>query len=133
VTIETRRAVVAIVVHEKKVLLGRKKLGNEGPMSGKWHVPGETLEKGETDEQGLIRGIMEEAGIEVKPGKYLGTHKTPKGKIVNWYECEPLTLDITADSDLEEVKWVPLGVARSVCHKNAISLWPQEILEYFQE
>jgi len=42
-------------------------------MSGKWHVPGETLEDGETDEQGLIRGIMEEAGVEVRPGKYLGS------------------------------------------------------------
>jgi len=132
VTIETRRAVVAVVIHEGNVLLGRKKLGSEGMMSGKWHVPGETLEEGETDEQGLARGIMEEAGIKIRPGKYLGSHETPKGTIVKWYECEPLTWDITAGSDLEGVKWVPLGEVRSVCYKNDISLWPQEIFEYFQ-
>ena len=124
---------MAVVVHERKVLLGRKKLDSEGTMSGKWHVPGETLEKGETDEQGLIRGIVEEAGIKIRPGKYLGSHKTPKGTIVKWYECEPLTPDITAGSDLEKVKWVPFGKVRRMCHKNAISLWPQEVLEYFQE
>ena len=123
---------MAVVVHEGKVLLGKKKLDSEGTMSGKWHIPGETLETGETDEQGLIRGIMEEAGIEVRPGKYLGSHETPKGTIVKWYECKPLSTDITAGSDLEGVRWVPFVEVRNVCHENDISLWSQEIQEYFQ-
>lgn len=128
-----RRAVAAIVVHEGKILMGKKRRGSEGMMAGKWHIPGETLEEGETDEQGLIRGIMEEAGIEVKPGRYLGSHETPKGTIVNWYECEPLAQNIVAGSDLDGVMWVPFGEVIVLCHENAISLWPQEVLEYFQE
>jgi 8-oxo-dGTP pyrophosphatase MutT (NUDIX family) len=128
-----RKAVIAIVPHNGKILMGKKKDGSEGMMSGKWHIPGETLELGETDEQGLIRGIMEEAGIEVKPGKYVGSHITPKGTIVNWYECEPLSSDITAGSDLEGVMWVPFGEVLVVCHERAISLWPEEVVEYFEE
>ena len=128
-----RKAVAAIVAHEGKILIGKKRKGSEGMMSGKWHIPGETLRERETDEQGLIRGIMEEAGIKIKPGRYLGLHETPKGTVVNWYECESLTQDITAGSDLEEIMWVPFGEVAALCHKNAVSLWPREVLEYFQE
>jgi len=117
-----RKAVAAIVVHKGKILIGKKRKGSEGTISGKWHIPGETLREGETDEQGLIRGIMEEAGIKIKPGKYLGSHKTPKSTVVNWYECESLTQDITAGSDLEGIMWVSLGKVITLCHKNAVSL-----------
>ena len=128
-----RRAVAAIVTHKGKILVGKKREDSEGTLSGRWHIPGETLRLGEADERGLIRGIVEEAGIEIKPGRYLGSHKTPKGTIVNWYECESLTQNITAGSDLEGIMWVPFGEVAALCHKNAVSLWPREVLEYFQE
>jgi len=102
-------------------------------MSGKWHIPGETLRERETDEQGLIRGIMEEAGIKVKPGRYLGSHTTEKGTKVNWYKCEPRSTDIKAGSDLEEVEWVPFDKVKSRCHADDISLWPEGILKFFGE
>ncbi len=124
---------MAVIIHEGKVLLGKKRFDSKGMMSGKWHIPGETLEEGETDEQGLIRGIMEEVGIDVRPGKHLGSYKTSKGMIVNWYECVPLTPDIKVGSDLEDAMWVPFEEVLVVCHKDAISLWPREVLEYFQE
>ncbi len=128
-----RKAVVAIVLHEGKVLMGKKKSGGNSVVSGKWHVPGETLEPGETDEQGLIRGMMEEAGIEVKPGKHLGSHQIPGDVTTNWYECKPLTSNITAGSDLEEAAWIPLEKVLIICQKRLTSLWPQKALEYFHK
>lgn len=128
-----RKAVVALVIHEGKVLVGKKKEGSEGKLSGKWHIPGETLEVEETDECGLVRGIMEEAGIKIKPENYLGTHIAEKGTRVNWYECTPLTVNIVAGSDLEEVRWVSFEDVIQFCSQGALSLWPQAIQEYFQK
>lgn len=127
-----KKAVVAVVPYEGMILVGKKKADSEGMMAGQWHIPGETLIGDETDEAGLIRGILEEASIQVKPGRYLGTHYSPKGTRVNWYECKPETTDIVAGSDLDEVKWVPFGEVMEVCDNDAIALWPQAILSYFQ-
>lgn len=127
-----RRAVVALVIHEGKVLVGKKKEGGEGRLSGKWHIPGKTLEEEESDEQGLVRGIMEEAGIKIRPERYLGTHMTGKDTQVNWYECTPLTVNIVTGSDLEEVRWVSFEDVIQFCSQDALSPWPQAIQEYFQ-
>ena len=127
-----RKAVAALVNYNGRILMGRKKAGSEGFLSDKWHIPGETLEEGETDEEGLIRGVMEEAGIKIKVGKYLASHRTPKHTLVRWYECEPLTYDIQAGSDLSEVKWVLREEVMKMCHDRAKSLWPQQIEEYFK-
>lgn len=129
---QERKAVAAIVNYNGQVLLGRKLDGAEGFLSGKWHIPGETLEDEETDEEGLRRGIMEEAGIEIKVLRYLASHRTPKHTLVKWYECEPITYDIKAGSDLSEVRWVPREEVKGMCHDKAKSLWPQQIQEYFR-
>ena len=128
-----KKAVVAVVRHEGKILMGKKKKSDKKMMSGKWHIPGETLEVGETDEQGLVRGMMEEASIEVKPGKYIGSHISSTGKLVKWDECTPLTTDVVAGSDLEEIAWIPFEKVLDICQKRITSLWPQEALEYFQD
>ena len=127
-----RKAVVALVNYNGNILLGKKLDRAEGFLSGKWHIPGETLENGETDEEGLIRGIMEEAGIEIKVSKYLASHRTPKHTLVKWYECEALNYDIRAGSDLSEVRWVPKSEVIEMCHDRAKTLWPQQIQEYFR-
>mgnify|MGYP003534198861 CR=1 FL=1 len=127
------KAVVAVIIHENKVLVGKKKEDGISFLSGKWHIPGETLELEETDYQALVRGIQEEAGIVVKPGKYLATHTTPKHTEVKWFECEPETIDIVAGSDTPEVKWVPLGELFELCGESVTTLWPKIIIEYFDD
>jgi len=127
-----RKAVVAVIRHEGKVLLGKKKKGGKSVVAGKWHIPGEKLEPGETDEQALIRGMMEEASIEVKPGKHLGSRQISEIFTTNWYECTPLSTDIVAGSDLEEIAWIPFEKVLDICEKEITSLWPQEVLKYFE-
>jgi ADP-ribose pyrophosphatase YjhB (NUDIX family) len=126
-----RKAVAAIVNYNGSILIGKKKESDGKYLSGKWHIPGETLQKGETDISALTRGINEEAGIEIQVVKYLASHKTPKHTMVNWYECIPKTTDISAGSDLSEVKWVPKKDVINICADEAKSFWPKEVRNYF--
>src|SRR5271163_4998777 len=52
-----------IVIHEGRALLIRR--GSE-PLRGEWSIPGGSLELGETLEEGVIRELLEETGLEVK-------------------------------------------------------------------
>jgi len=54
----------AVLVHEGKILLIRR--GKE-PLRGRWVVPGGTVEAGETLEQALVREVLEETGLLVRP------------------------------------------------------------------
>jgi len=56
--------VSAVVVHRGRVLLARR--GHE-PLKGEWSLPGGALELGETLEQGIVREVREECGLEVVP------------------------------------------------------------------
>lgn len=126
-----KRAVAAIVHYNNSILIGKKKESNGKYLSGKWHIPGETLRKGETDISALVRGMKEEAGIDIQVVKYLASHQTPSHTVVNWYECIPKTIDITAGSDLSELKWVPKKEVINMCADEAISFWPKEVRDYF--
>lgn len=126
-----REAVAVIVKWNDKILVVKKNEGSEGFLSGKWHIPGETLEEGEDDITGLLRGIREEAGIKIAVIKYLSSSMTPRGTIVRWYECISLTTDIIAGSDVSEAKWVLRDEVKNICDNEAISLWPKEIKRYF--
>ena len=52
-----------IVIHEGRALLIRR--GSE-PLRGEWSIPGGSLELGETLEEGVIRELLEETGLDVR-------------------------------------------------------------------
>ena len=54
----------ALIFNRNKILLVER--GKE-PLKGYWSLPGGVLETGETLEQGVIREVREETGLEVKP------------------------------------------------------------------
>lgn len=127
-----RKAVAAIVLQAGKVLIAKKIECDNSILSGKWHIPGETLEENEDDFDGLKRGLKEEAGIELLAVRFLASHITPKGTTVNWYECIPLTgVDIRPGSDVGEVKWVSKCDVVKFCDSESRVLWPEKIKEYF--
>jgi 8-oxo-dGTP diphosphatase len=71
----------AIITDGKKVLIAQRK--STGRLPNKWEFPGGKVEAGETPESCLKREIMEEFGIEVSIGQFLGesTYKYDFGLI----------------------------------------------------
>ena len=49
------RALIAIVNFDGKILVGKKKSSSPKFLAGEWHIPVETAEAEETDEEVLIR------------------------------------------------------------------------------
>jgi 8-oxo-dGTP diphosphatase len=58
----------ALIFNRGKILLVERA---KEPLKGYWSLPGGVLETGETLEQGVIREVREETGLEVKPLKVL--------------------------------------------------------------
>jgi len=73
-------AVAAIVNYNGKVLLGKKRKDSSNVLAGEWHLLGEKVENGESDESALLRCLREEASLDIKVGKYLASHFSPTNK-----------------------------------------------------
>ncbi|SRR5260221_11695648 len=58
-----RVGVGGVVVHEQRALLIRR---GGPPLEGQWSIPGGMLELAETLEQGVVRELSEETGLDVK-------------------------------------------------------------------
>ncbi|SRR3989344_8097383 len=128
-----KHAVVAVVNCRDKILLGKKRKDSPKFLAGEWHIPGETVEDGESDQEALIRGMREEAGLEIEVGKYLGNHATPTSqREAKWYECSAKTDKVFVGSDLEDIKWIPRKEVLNYCSPRATELWPQNIQDYFR-
>ena len=130
-----RKAVIAIVNYEGKVLVGKKKKDSKGYLAGDWHILGGKVEEGETYRSALMRGIYEEAGINelnLIIGRYISSHISPTMKReARWYECFSSTDRIVAGSDLEDVIWVDKKEVINKCSEKSVELWPKEIKDYF--
>ena len=126
-------AVVAVVNYEGKLLVGKKRKDSLKFLAGEWHIPGETVENSESDEEALKRGMREEAGLDIRVGRYLGKHITPTSqKEALWYECFADTSQVTCGSDLEDIKWIPCNEVLSHFSSRVTDLWSAEIKNYFR-
>ena len=126
-------AVIAIINYQNKILIGKKKSSSLKFLSGEWHIPGETVQQGESDKEALIRGMKEETGLEIRVGKYIGFHITPSSKKeARWYECFSDTNEAVPGDDLEDLKWVSKKDALRFCGSRAIAFWSKEVIKYFQ-
>ncbi|MBU0614309.1 NUDIX domain-containing protein [Patescibacteria group bacterium] len=64
-----------IIVHEGKVLIGKRIMPGGGHM---WQFPGGHLELFESFEQCATREVMEEAGIEIKNPRFVHVTNDPR-------------------------------------------------------
>jgi 8-oxo-dGTP diphosphatase len=103
----------ALIFKRDKILLVER--GKE-PMKGHWSLPGGALETGETLEQGIIREVREETGLEVKPLKVLeiferiipDAHGAPEYHYVLIdYICRITGGSLRAADDASRAAWVP--------------------------
>ncbi|MFD5428113.1 NUDIX hydrolase [Streptomyces sp. NPDC127084] len=96
----------AIVVHEGRVLMVRRRVG-EGQLS--WQFPAGEVEPNEAQEDAAVRETQEETGLTVKAVKLLGERIHPATDRLMYYTaCEVVGGDAhVADTDeLAELAWV---------------------------
>jgi mutator protein MutT len=80
---------IAIIVRAGKVLICQRPEG--GSFAGYWEFPGGKREPAETVTECLMREVMEELAIRVRPAHALATvdHNYPRGRIrLHPYVCE---------------------------------------------
>lgn len=65
------KVTAAILVHDGKILIAQRKLTDR--LALKWEFPGGKIEENEMPEDCLKREMMEEFGIEVAIGDYIGS------------------------------------------------------------
>lgn len=106
-------AVGGIVFRGPGVLLVKR--GAE-PNRGRWSIPGGTLEGGETIEEGVIREVQEETGVEVRPLRVfdvLDFIERQEGR-VRWHYvlidllCESVRGEPFPASDADNARFIPL-------------------------
>ena len=104
----TKRIVVlgAIIEKEGKILLARRAQGRNS--AGKWEFPGGKLEKGETEQECLMRELKEEMNVEAEVGDHFmdGGSKEEKANIhLRTYKTKLLSYDFNLTAH-DIVVWV---------------------------
>ena len=103
----------ALIFDRGRILLVER--GKE-PLKGYWSLPGGVLEIGETLEQGIVREVREETGLEVEPLKMLeiferiirDSQGAPEYHYVLIdYICRVTGGSLRAADDASRVAWVP--------------------------
>ncbi len=81
---ETRHlGVYGIVIHDNKILLVKK---SRGAYTGKYDLPGGSIEHGEKPVETLKRELLEEVGVNIKSFKLYDANSV----IVNWFHHEEM-------------------------------------------
>jgi 8-oxo-dGTP diphosphatase len=103
----------ALVFNHDRILLVER--GKE-PLKGYWSLPGGVLEGGETLEQGIVREVREETGLEVKPVKVIEIFERivrDAGGAAEYhyvlidYICRVTGGSLCAADDASRAAWVP--------------------------
>ena len=101
-------AVGAIITDADGRLLLIKR-GHE-PEAGRWSLPGGRVEPGESDQQALVREVREETGLDVTPGRLVGTVERPwpggRVLVIRDYAAAVTGGDLTPGDDADDARWV---------------------------
>jgi len=108
----------AVIVDQGRVVVIKR---GAPPLLGEWSIPGGLLELGETVRQGVEREALEETGLVVESGEFLGVFDRivpdDAGKIrfhyvLLDYLCRPVSRSLQAGYDAAEAKWMTLEELR---------------------
>ncbi len=104
----------AVVFDGERVLLIER---GKPPLEGWWTLPGGLVESGERLESAVIREVLEETGLRVKPVEIAAVFqrimpdaegRTEYHYVIVDYLCELVGGQLRADSDVRCAEWVPL-------------------------
>jgi 8-oxo-dGTP diphosphatase len=107
-------AMKAFIVHDNKVLILRESNKySEGTNVSKYDFPGGRVKPGERFDEGLLREIKEETGLEVDIKKPLAINEwRPEVKGEKWQivatfiECSSNSKDVKLSDDHDEYLWI---------------------------
>jgi 8-oxo-dGTP diphosphatase len=81
----------------------------------RWVPPGGILELNETPEQGVIREVLEETGILVKPEVLIGVYKNMRLKVVSLaFRCHAIAGSEHTTPEAKRVEWLTIDAARQL-------------------
>jgi len=110
----TRVPCVGAVIRDERGRILLIKRGHE-PGKGLWSVPGGRIEPGETDEQAVVREVLEETGLEVECGPLLGAieRQGMSGMIlqISDYRAVVTGGELAAGDDAADARWLTLQEA----------------------
>ena len=90
-----------------RLLLVRR---GHAPQAGRWTLPGGRVEPGETDQQAVVREILEETGLAVSCGHLVGTvqRPAPDGGVfeIRDYAATVTGGELAAGDDAADARWV---------------------------
>ncbi|HEY4006351.1 MAG TPA: UTRA domain-containing protein [Pseudonocardia sp.] len=95
-------SVTGVVIGSEERVLAIKRADDE-----RWVPPGGVLELGETPEQGVIREVMEETGVEVRPDRLIGVYKNMDLGVVSMvFLCRPVGGRERTSTESDVVVWL---------------------------
>lgn len=105
-----RLKVTAGVVRKGRHILLARRAGRD-PLAGKWEFPGGKLEAGESGEECLRRELLEELGITVKVGSFLGAfeHDYPERRVeLLFYDADYVGGEVTLHTH-DRAVWITIA------------------------
>lgn len=105
----------AVVFRGDEVLLIQR---GKPPLEGWWTLPGGLVESGERLESAVVREVLEETGLLVRPTAIAAVFerimpdidgRTEYHYVIIDYLCEHLSGTLEAASDVAAAEWVPLA------------------------
>ena len=85
------------------------------PRYDDWTLPKGKVAQGESDEEGALREVEEETGLQCRLGRELASvscvDRRGRQKTVRYWEMMPLGGSFAPNHEVDEVRWLPLGPA----------------------
>ena len=77
--------------------------------NSQWQAPGGVLELNESFEEGVVREVLEETGVQVQVERLTGVYKNlTEGVVALVYRCRPIGGAVRPSEEAREVAWIAL-------------------------